>query len=290
MANLRNIQRRIKSVRSTSQITNAMQLVASSKMRKAQNQALAGRDYIAALAYVFDRLRNNITLESHPFLREGKGTRELVLIIGTDKGLCGALNANLFKEIKDYSLENTDYIAIGTKIASMLKRTRRTVEMGPSLPDPVPLVSLSGLYKQVESAFLSGKYAKVSIIYTEFVNTLVQKPAKVQLLPIEHEQLDQLAEMGKRDADEESSTDFVLEPSPKKLLSAILPLLILYNIYQMALEARASEHSSRMVSMKAATENAQDIIKELTLVYNKVRQTAITSELTEISSAMQAME
>lgn len=289
MANLRNIQRRIKSVRSTSQITRAMQLVASSKMKKAQNQAVAGRDYIAALAYVFAHLRHNISAESHPFLAPGKGDKELVLIIGTDKGLCGALNANLFKEIKDKPLEKTDYIAIGAKIASMLRRTRRNVDLGPALPDPVPLVSLSGVYKQIEKAFLSGKYSKVSIVFSKFINTLVQKPASVQLLPIGEEQLDQLAEMGKRQM-EETGSEFVLEPSAEEVLQAILPLLVLYDIYQMSLEARASEHSARMVSMKAATENAQDIIKDLTLVFNKERQTAITSELTEISSAMQAME
>lgn len=289
MANLRNIQRRIKSVRSTSQITKAMQLVASSKMKKAQNQAISGRDYIAALAYVFAHLRNSISEESHPFLSPGKGDKELVLIIGTDKGLCGALNANLFKEIKDRSLEQTDFLAIGAKISTMLKRTRRNVELGPILPDPVPLVSLSGVYKQIEKAFLSGTYSKVTIVYSQFINTLVQKPASVQLLPIEAEQLDQLAEMGKREMGDNFS-EFILEPSPEKVLEALLPLLVLYDIYQMALEARASEHSARMVSMKAATENAQDIIKELTLVYNKERQSAITSELTEISSAMQAME
>lgn len=289
MANLRDIQRRIKSIGNTSQITKAMQLVASAKMRRAQEQALSGRNYIGALAYVFAHLRENIDRDLHPFLTEGKGDRELVLVIGPDKGLCGALSTNLYKEIKKNISPNADFITIGKRLDSILTKTRHNVEARFTLNDPVALLELRTVFLLIRQDYLSGKYKKVSVAFTRYVNTLVQKPIVEQLLPIREEQLDRLAALGNQES-EKNYPDFTLEPGAQELLAAILPLFVFYDIAQMVFEARASEHSARMVSMKAATENAQDIINDLTLVYNKARQTAITSELTEISSAMKAME
>lgn len=289
MANLRDIQRRIKSVGNTSQITKAMQLVASAKMRRAQEQALSGRNYIGALAYVFAHLRESIDKDLHPFLQETQGEKELVLVISPDKGLCGALNTNLYKEIKNTVARDADFITIGRRLDTILTKTRHNVIARFSIGDPVALIELKAVFMLIRSEFLSGKYAKVSVAFTRYVNTLVQKPVVEQLLPIRESQLDTLAALGHRE-NEGVYPDFTLEPGPQELLSAILPLFVFYDIVQMAFEARASEHSARMVSMKAATENAQDIINDLTLVYNKARQTAITSELTEISSAMKAME
>ena len=289
MPNLRDIQRRIKSVGNTSQITKAMQLVASAKMRRAQEQALSGRTYLGALAYVFAHLRENIDKDLHPFLLDGKGDRELVLAISPDKGLCGALNTNLYKEIKQNFPANADFITIGKRIDSYLTKTRHNVIARFAIGDPVALIDLKAVFMMIRQEFLSGKYNKVSVAFTRYVNTLVQKPVVEQLLPIREEQLDKLSEMGHQER-EGIQTNFTLEPGPQELLAAILPLFVFYDVVQMVFESRASEHSARMVSMKAATENAQDIISDLTLVYNKARQTAITSELTEISSAMKAME
>lgn len=291
MANLRDILRRIKSVRNTAQITKAMQLVSSAKMKRAQNQALSGRKYIGSLAYVFANLRDSIETGMHPFLAEGAGDRSLVLVISTDKGLCGALNTNLYRRIKELDTPNTDYIAIGKKLGTILKKMGKNVIASWTIPDPVPVISLQPVFLHIRSLYLAGKYKKVSIAYSQFVNTLVQRPDICQLLPIRGEELDVLSALGsEHERPLDDFTNFTLEPDAQGVLSAILPLFVFYDILQRVLDARASEHSARMVSMKAATENAQEIIKELNLVYNKARQTAITSELTEISSAMKAME
>lgn len=293
MANSRDIQRRIKSIGNTSQITKAMQLVSSSKMRRAQEQALAGRHYISALATVFAQLNESIDPDISPFLREGEGDRELMLVISTDKGLCGSLNTNLYKKLKSAHSSKTDYITIGKKLGVLLRKLMPAESMLGHyvIVDPVRLIALKPVFMQIRELFLTGKYARVYVVYTEYINTLVQMPQVAQLLPIRTEQLDKITHLSQENARlGETTGDFVLEPSGKGILREILPLFVFYDILQMLLEARASEHSARMVSMKAATENAQEIIKSLTLVYNKARQTAITSELTEISSAMKAME
>ena len=292
MASSRDIQRRIKSIGNTSQITKAMQLVSSSKMRRAQEQALAGRHYISALALVFARLQEDLDLDIHPFLKEGKGERELLLVISTDKGLCGALNVNLYKKLKPYLTEKTDVITVGKKLGVLLRKLLPANQLKShyTLADPVPLIELKPIFMQIRELFFSGEYKRVRIAYTSYINTLVQTPEVAQLLPIAPEQLQSLIDLAKHNKEHEESIDYVLEPSKTAILQEIMPLFVFYDIYQMVLEARASEHSARMVSMKAATENAKDIIKSLTLVYNKARQSAITAELTEISSAMRAME
>lgn len=290
MPNLRDIQRRIKSVGSTSQITKAMQLVASAKMRRAQEQALSGRNYIGALAYVFDHLKDQVDKVNYPVLNPGAGETELVLAISTDKGLCGAMNTNLYKLIKSEVSPDAHFITIGRKLNSILNKTRHRVLEHYTVGDPVPLLDLKPVLISLVDKFRSGAYSKVSIIFTQYVNTLVQKPAVRQFIPITEEQLDELSANGSTERKESVFEDFTLDPGPEEVMSAILPLFLFYDLLQKVLEARASEHSARMVSMKTATENAQDIIKDLTLAYNKARQTAITSELTEISSAMKAME
>jgi F-type H+-transporting ATPase subunit gamma len=281
MANLRDIRRRIKSVKNTAQITRAMQLVAAAKMKKAQDQALAGRDYSHQLNGVLQDISEGFSDVTHPLLEKREGTRELVLVISTDKGLCGAINTNLGKIVRKDTSPDADFVTVGRKLRVMMEKLGRNVIADFTVKDPVPFADARAIASLLSRQFLDGKYDKVSVAYTRFVNTISQQPEVVQLLPV----------VPPTDAGDATDTnDFLFEPSPEDVLGAILPLYINFRVFQTLLEARASEHSARMVAMKAATDNAKKFIKELTLEYNKLRQGAITAELLEITTAMKAME
>lgn len=297
MANLRDIRRRIKSVKNTAQITRAMQLVAAAKMKKAQDQALAGREYAAHLTQVLFDIRKNFTEESHPLLEHRSGGRELVLVISTDKGLCGPLNTNLAKKIKLLTSPTADFVTVGRKLRIMCEKLGKKVIADFTVRDPVPFSQTRPIAKFLTQQFLDGNYDKVSIAFTSFVNTLRQESEVVTLLPIQGHRKDEeqaFESIGKGFSVEEHKNDphrdFIFEPDPSEVLGAILPLYINYEVFQAHVESRASEHSARMVAMKSATDNAKKFIKELTLEYNKLRQGAITSELLEITTAMKAME
>jgi len=297
MANLRDIRRRIKSVKNTAQITRAMQLVAAAKMKKAQNQALAGREYAEKLTQMLFDMRTNFSGESHPLLEHREGGRELVLVISTDKGLCGPLNTNLARRIRGHASPDADYVTVGRKLRILLEKLGKNVIADFTVRDPVPFAQTRPIARFLSSRFLEGDYDRVSIAFTSFINTLRQVPEVVTLLPIQ----------GHRDGEEQAfetigsgfsveahrtdpTLDYLFEPNPAEVLAAILPLYINYEVFQAHLESRASEHSARMVAMKSATDNANKFIKELTLEYNKLRQGAITAELLEITTAMKAME
>ena len=281
MANLRDIRRRIKSVKNTAQITRAMQLVAAAKMKKAQDQALAGRDYSKQLNGILQDISEGFSDATHPLLEKRTGSRELVLIISTDKGLCGAINTNLARIIRTQTSADADYVTVGRKLRIMMEKLGRKVVADFSVKDPVPFSDARAIATLLSKLFLEGNYDKVSVAYTRFVNTMSQQPEVVQLLPVI---------TPTTDGDATNTNDFLFEPSPVDVLGAILPLYVNFRVFQALVEARASEHSARMVAMKSATDNAKKFIKELTLEYNKLRQGAITSELLEITTAMKAME
>ncbi len=298
MANLRDIRRRIKSVKNTAQITRAMQLVAAAKMKKAQDQAIAGRDYAKQLKEVLVNLKENVGEDANPLLVKREGTRELVLVISTDKGLCGALNTNVFKKVRANVSPTADFVTVGRKLRTTLGKTGRNLIADFDVKDPVPFAEARPIAKFLTKQFLEGRYDKISVVFANFVNTLTQEPTIHQLLPIDPGGLgDEQAyegvgkgDHGKADKAAALSKDYLFEPSPADVLGDLLPLYVNFQIYQMLVESRASEHSARMVAMKAATDNAKKFIKELTLEYNKLRQAAITSELLEITTAMKAME
>ncbi|MBR1978225.1 MAG: ATP synthase F1 subunit gamma [Akkermansia sp.] len=288
MANLRDIKRRIKSVRNTSQITKAMQMVASAKMRRAQELALKGRSYISALANVFKHLQDTIT-EGGAALMERRTTgKPLIIVINTDRGLCGGLNANLLKEVLVSCPADADYVTIGAKLNPQITRCGRNLVASFSLGDTFGEADLKPVFDFIRKGFTAGTYNSVSVAYQKFINIMVQRPKLAEVLPITREELLAVAEQDQV-ADTEN-TNFLLEPGPKALLDALLPLYFSNLITQMVLEGKASEQSARMVAMKAATENAKSLIGELTLEYNKARQTQITNELLEITTATKAME
>ncbi len=288
MANLRDIRRRIKSVKNTAQITRAMQLVAAAKMKKAQDQALAGREYSSHLTQVLVDIRKNFSEESHPLLEKREGNRELVLVISTDKGLCGPLNTNLARKLRAVASPDADYVTVGRKLRVLLEKLGSNIIADFVVKDPVPFAQTRPIAKFLTEQFLSGKYDKVSIAFTNFVNTLRQEPEVVTLLPIREQANAEV--FGAEATTANSSNDFTFEPNAAEVLAAILPLYVNYEVFQAHVESRASEHSARMVAMKSATDNAKKFIKELTLEYNKLRQGAITAELLEITTAMKAME
>ena len=284
MANLRDIRRRIKSVKNTAQITRAMQLVAAAKMKKAQDQALAGREYADELSKVLGNIAGGDSELTHPLLRRREGSRELVLVISTDKGLCGPLNTNLSRHYRGIVAKDSKYITVGRKLRIFTEKIGGRIIADFTVKDPVAFSEARAIAKFLTLQFSEGNFDKVSIAFTRFFNTLRQEPDAITLLPVQPPAADPTAAGGAE------ARDVKFEPSPAEVLDAILPLYINYQVYQALLEARASEHSARMVAMKAATDNAKKFIKELTLEYNKVRQAAITSELLEITTAMKAME
>ena len=297
MPSTRDIRRRIKSVKSTAQITKAMQLVAAAKMKKAQDQATNGRSYAETMNKILVALRDAAEEGSHPYFVEGKGDKTLVLVIASDKGLCGALNTNLFKKLINANLEGEcDYVTIGRKASQALSRLRKNLVADFPIKDPAKFTDLRAAGNFLQDKFRTGGYKKVLVVFNNFINTVTTVPTIEQLLPV-----DKVSLGGKRSFEgmgsalevKETSTDvpeYTFEPSAEAVFESILPQYVNNTLYQMLLEARASEHSSRMVAMKNATDNAKQMLKDLSLEYNKLRQAAITNELLEITTAKMALE
>ena len=290
MANTQDKRRRIKSIRNTSQITKALQMVAASKMRKAQMGALAGRPYSNLMNRVLVSLQQRTDHKLHPLLQVREVKRELVVILSTDKGLAGALNTNLFREAIKFEADKTIYITSGAKARQFIVRTRRELLADFPLKDAPAFTETKEISKFCVEKFLSGEVDRVSVLYTHFINTINQKPVVQTLLPISRFDLPQASPAGaSADASNDPMLGYEFEPTPEGVLDVMLPYYLHYEIYQMVLDARASEHSSRMVAMKNATDNAKQFIKDLTLEYNKMRQASITTELLEISTAQMAV-
>ena len=291
-ANTRDIRRRIKSIKNTAQITKAMQMVASAKMRKAQGAALAGRPYSELINKVLVSVQQHADVTLHPLLEIRQVNRELVVVISTDKGLCGALNTNLLREANAFDAQKTEFVTAGRKGQQHLVRMKRNLIADFKLPDAPALRDTKVISKFCIDKFLAGEVDKVTVLYTKFLNTLLQKPTVRTLLPISPFELPAVGTPDAKTpavAAASGQSEYLYEPSPMEVLGGILPHYIHFQIYQMVLDARASEHSARMVAMKSATDNAQQLIKDLTLEYNKVRQASITTELLEISTAQMAL-
>src|ERR1700730_4944010 len=288
MANTQDIRRRIKSIRNTAQITKAMQMVAASKMRRAQQHALAGRPYASLMNKVLVSLQQRTDPKLHPLLEVRPVRKELLLIISTDKGLAGALNTNLFREVAKFEPEKTVYVVSGRKARQFVARTKREFLADFELKDSPSFVETKAISKFCVEKFLSGEVDKVSVVYTHFINTVNQRPVIQTLLPISAFDLPK-GEKSESAEDVDPMLGYVFEPSSERVLDAVLPYYIQYQVYQMILDARASEHSARMVAMKNATDNAAQFIKDLTLEYNKMRQASITTELLEIATAQMAL-
>ncbi len=291
MASTRDIRRRIKSVRNTAQITKAMQMVAASKMRKAQQLAVGGRPYADVMNRVLGEVTHSAGDFRHPLMEQREGKARCILVVSSDKGLCGALNSNLLREAAKLDKSNTVYVTAGRKAAQFVARTRRTLKADFAYKDNPQFSEARAISKFVRELFLSGEVSRVDALFTNYVSTLVQKPEFFPLLPVGEikgvstgiagEAMDQQLVKG--------AAEFLFEPGADEVLGALLPHYINFQVFQILLEARASEQSARMVAMKNATDNATQLIKDLTLEYNKLRQANITKELLEITSAAMAL-
>lgn len=294
MANTRDLRRRIKSVKNTAQITKAMQMVAATKMRKAQNQAINGRPYNFNLSLALKRLLPLVNIESHPLLSGNGSAARGVVLLSTDKSLCGALNTNLFRMLTSTGLisGNSVFYTVGKKGRNFVARSGKDLQADFENLDIVTFREAIQLAKLVMDAFKSGEIGEAYLIYPHFVSTLRQEPTKVKLLPIEYSKLTDLANNepeGRQKEEKNNQSEFLFEPDPDKLLDYILVHYIRMKIYQSLLETKASEHSARMMAMQNATDNATDLVSDLNLTYNQTRQDAITKELLEITTAALAM-
>lgn len=291
MPSTRDIRRRIKSVKNTKQITKAMQMVAASKMRKAQQAALAGRPYATLMNDVLAEVSYHAGDFTHPLMEKRAGNRRAIILVSTDKGLCGALNSNLMREAAKFEKATTVYITAGRKGSQFIARTKRQLAAEFTYKDAPLFSEARAISKFARDLFLKGDADRVDILFTNFISTLNQKPELFPLLPVG--QIKGVVAGVHGHAMEEKllkgATEFLFEPSVEGVFGALLPHYINFQVYQILLEAKASEHSARMVAMKNATDNAEQLIKDLTLEYNKLRQANITKELLEITSAAMAM-
>ncbi|MDE1170619.1 MAG: ATP synthase F1 subunit gamma [Verrucomicrobium sp.] len=290
MANTRDIRRRIKSVKNTAQITKAMQMVAATKMRRSQTRALAGRPYAERLERVASHLSEQVIGVSHPLLTPRPVKKRAVLLLSTDRGLCGSLNTNLFREVIHHDKAENVYVTIGRKGRQLVPRLKHSGGQGKAnlladfeVKDNFAFAETKAVAQFLIDRYLAGEIDAVDVAYNHFVNALTQKPVIAPLLPI-----GRLPEAEPAPVSGEHAV-YLCEPPAEDLLHGFLPFVVHFQVYQYLLDARASEHSARMVAMKNATENAKTLVKDLTLEYNKARQAAITTELLEITTAQLAI-
>lgn len=286
MASTQQLKSRIRSVKNTKQITKAMQMVAASKMRKAQEADKASQAYTEAANELLTYLASQGVTKMHPLFAKREVKSRLLVVIAADKGLAGAYNSNVMK-LYVQTLRENDYnaqdhtIAIGRRAAQFVTRIKETSVLGvyEDLPDHPSGNELNSIVDTVVEKFSSGEVDAVDVVYTKFVNSIVQTPAKLRVLPAGFKETEVSDEI--REATYEPNIEAVLEGATYRLISA--------QIYQALLDAKASEWSMRMMAMKNATDNASDVIDDLTLEMNKARQAAITQELAEISGGVEAM-
>ena len=291
MPSTRDIRRRIKSVKNTAQITKAMQMVAASKMRKAQQSALAGRPYATLMNAVLAQVTANAGDFTHPLLEKRELRTRAVIVVSSDKGLAGALNGNLLREVAKFDKNTTVFITAGRKGSQFVARTQRKLAAEFTYKDAPMFSEARAISRFAQDLFLKGEADQVDIVFTNFMSTLVQKPEVRTLLPV-GEMKGVTAGLDGDGAGEDlvvGATEFLFEPGPADVLGSLLPHYLNFQVFQVLLEAKASEHSARMVAMKNATDNAKQLIKDLTLEYNKLRQANITKELLEITSATMTM-
>lgn len=289
MSSTRDIRRRIKSVKNTRQITRAMELVAASKMKKAQQAALASRPYTQLMARMLSSLSSRVDASQHPFLVQREVKTRGILLVTTDKGLCGPLNGNLFKLVTEIKAPAKFYV-MGRKGTQFIARSQRDLVADFQIQDHVPFGEVKTATELMVKHFLEGSIDTIEVIYPRYRNTLVQEPLCRPILPL-GELKEFIAQLHKEAGEAvplEDPRDMLFEPSASAVLESLLPFYVNRHIHQLVLSAKASEHSARMVAMKTAKDNANSLLDDLTLEYNKARQAAITQEILEISAAAAA--
>lgn len=287
MASTREIRTRIKSVKNTAQITRAMQLVAASKMKRAQDAAVQSRPYAFNLAQLMARVYAKLP-ESfrHPYTDDREVKTRGILLVSTDRGLCGSLNSSLFREAVKFP-STTKFVSVGRKGRQFLARTKRDLIADFSISDNVTVREVRPIVEVLRDAYLSGEIDTIEVLFPRFVNTLAQETTVFNILPISRleKQIEDILPPNFKLEKIEDDRDQKFEPSLEVLMGRLLDMFLFREIHQTLRASKASEHSARMVAMKSATDNANNLVGELTLEYNKARQAAITQEILELSAA-----
>jgi len=294
------IRRRIKSITNTKKITKAMEMVAASKMRKAQLATLATRSYANRAWSLISDLSGKTDQKLHSFLvKKDKVKKVCVVLVSSDRGLCGGFNAQIVKKVAEFT--NTmaekgieiEFMTVGKKSRDFAARHKmKIIADFTNLSSVTRLAEIRAVAKIVIDDFSAGKYDEVYLAYTDFLSTISQRPRILKLLPFSRERDLDLGKVDKEKMEEvtEKEYEFIFEPSPDRVLEYMLPKMAEIQIFQAVLESNASEHSARMVAMKNASDSAEEMIFDLTLMYNQVRQSAITKEIMEIVSGKAALE
>jgi F-type H+-transporting ATPase subunit gamma len=279
----RDLRRRIKSITGTAQITRAMQMVAASKMRKAQEAAISTAPFVRQL-YRIQRIATTRAVDfRHPLLEVREVRRRAVLLVAADKGLCGALNTNVFRLATQFDPASTMFVTAGRKAAQFVARTRRRLAAEFAYGDAPTFAEARAMAAFARDLFLTGEVDQVQIVATRFVNTLTQQPVCLEYLPVGAISGLRVPGLEAEEALAADTADAIFEPDPASLLGYLLGHYLNIYVYFVLLNAKASEQSARMVSMKNATDSAESLLEVLTLEYNKLRQGNITRELLEIA-------
>ena len=291
MASLRDIKRKIRVVKNIAQITQAMKMVAAAKLRRVQERVQKGKPYSQTMAQLVGTLAPNVKDFSHPLLETREVERVLVVAIAGDKGLCGAYNSNILRlshrfldqQIASRGVQNVSLVTIGKKASDYFnKRGYPSVQSYGGIGPETPYEQIRAISNTITGLFSSGQVDEVHICFSEFVSPLVQRAQSVKFLPIEPPSASGEAEKG-------ASQDFIFEPKIEELLSVLLPRYVETRIYQVLLEATASEFGARMTAMTNATKNANEQIDNLNLIANRTRQAGITKELLDIIGGVEAL-
>lgn len=297
MASAKITKRRIKSAKNIKQITRAMEMVSASKMRRSQEKALSTRPYSSKLKEIIMQISHLTDTKSHPMLKTAEKTHGSigVILISSNRGLCGALNTNLFRSVEEFKLNidgerpeealTYEFITIGKKAREYVLKSGLTLHAEfSSLPEKPSFEDILPISRLAVEGFTNHRFMQIYIIYTAFISTLTQEVNFFRLLPLEEEKLKIITERKSNQFKE-----YIFEPRAKKVLDWLLPHYIEIEVYQTILEALASEHSARMVSMRNASDNAAEIISDLTLIFNKQRQQSITNELSDMITSRMAV-
>lgn len=284
MAGMRDIKRRIRSVKNTQQITKAMKMVAAAKLRKAQERVVMARPYKAKLKEVLGRLAGASADSEHPLLQKRETAKVAYVVVTADRGLCGGYNANVIRranlEVQKSTVE-TDLVTVGKKGRDFFKRKGLSIAnefLG--LGEEISMADAQRLADYLVRSYEEGQYDEVYLVYTEFITAMRQQPVVAKLLPIDPPEEQQTVD----------DTEYIYEPDSQEVLNALLPRYVSNQVYQALLEAKASEHGARMTAMGSATDNAAEMIGKLTLTYNRARQAAITREISEIVGGANALQ
>ncbi len=298
---LKQVKSKIVATKKTGQVTKAMESVSAVKMRKSQERAFASRPYVHSAMRILARLASSDEGLSHPLAEKRASGRTLLVIVTSDKGLAGSVNSAVLKRAEQIFAEtpSVDVIAVGRKAVEFAKREGKNL-LGEytNISDDVTVGDVYSISDTIMRTYTEGDYSEVSVLYQNFLSTFEQEPTKRNILPLDQAEIGYImsgirpksGKWSEDTSDQDVKINYTVEPSAEEVLDTLIPQLVQIMLYHSLLESKASEHSARMVAMKNATDKAKEMIKALTILYNKERQAAITAEVSEITAGVEVMK